>query len=322
MTLRDQIAPLAAAAKSAANTDALDVAFARVKGNRYAKGVFELAYQDLAAKQRGVPLWKALGGEKKPIKVGLTFDRSIQREDFFNGMQRAVDENFARVTLKLRPGWDVQILNFARVDYPAWLQLQVDVEGALDYDKHADTLYRMDDFFLNFVEQPLNPRDFVASAQLNDTLRTSVCLDESIESFADALIALDLQSCDVLCLKPGRVGGLSEARKIAEFAASKETKCYAGFDLGSSLSYRHLAALASTDNFEFATDYLRFEETFQQDLVPALQTKVITEPGDEEKNKPARDYRFIELWDEPGIGVEPDMDVLNKYALDRFEIKL
>lgn len=317
--LRDQIAPRVLEKGGIANTDLLEETYAKVRGNKQAKAVIEGAWQDLNARLLGQPLWKTLGGEKKPIKVGLTFDRSIQKEEFFTGLQRAVDENFVRVTLKIRPGWDVQVVSFARVDYPSWLQLQVDVEGELDYDKHADTLYRMDDFMLNCLEQPLNPRDLVAHAMLKGAVRTPLCLDESIESLADAHIAFDLETCGVVCLKPGRVGGLAEARRIAEFAQNKEVRCYAGFDLGSSLSYRHLAALASTSNFVLPTDYLRFEEVFEKDTVPALATTLVEEPGDEKKGRPARNFRNIELWDEPGIGVEPNMEELAQYVVDKFE---
>lgn len=319
ITLRDQIAPRVLEKGGLANVELLEETTSRIRGNKQAKAAVEGAWQDLNARMLNKPLWQVLGGEKKPLKVGLTFDRSVQKEEFFTGLQRACDENYGRVTLKIRPGWDVQVVSFARVDYPSWLQLQVDVEGELDYDKHADTLYRMDDFMLNCLEQPLNPRDFVAHAMLKQAVRTPLCLDESIQSLSDAHIAFDLECCGVVCLKPGRVGGLAEARRIAEFAENKEIKCYAGFDLGTSLAYRHLAALASTSNFVLPTDYMRFEEIFEQDSVPALKTTLVEEPGDEKKSKPARNFRYVELWDEPGIGAEPNMEELEKFVVDKFE---
>ena len=209
LALRDQIAPRVLAEGAFGSCELLENSYARVRGARAAKSAVEIAWRDLTSRAQGLPLWKALGGEKKTIKVGLTFDRAVEREEFFTELQRAVDDQFGRVSLKMRPGWDVQIVSFARVDYPSWLQLVVDVEGELDYEKHADTLYRMDDFSLVCLEQPLNPRDFVAHAQLNQTIRTPICLDESILSLSDADIAFDLESCDVVCLKPQRMGGLS-----------------------------------------------------------------------------------------------------------------
>ena len=318
ITLRDHIAPRVLERGGVAGADVLEETCARVRGNNHAKAAIETAWQDLNARQLNKPLWKVLGGEKKPLKIGLTFDRSVQREEFFSGLQRACDENFGRVTLKIRPGWDVQIVSFARVDYPAWLQLQVDVEGELDFDKHADTLYRMDDFSLACLEQPLNPRDFVAHAMLKTSIRTPICLDESIMSLEDAKIAFDLESCGYVCLKPGRVGGLASARKIAEFAESKNIGCYAGFDLASSLGFRHLAALASTSNFVLPMDYVRFEELFEYDPVPALSTTLVEEPGDEKKGRSARNFRYVELWDEPGIGAEPNLEEMSKYVVDKF----
>ncbi|MBQ9874632.1 MAG: hypothetical protein IJM30_09215 [Thermoguttaceae bacterium] len=319
LTLRDQIAPRVLEKGGIASVEILEESVAKLRGNKQAKGALELAWQDLNARLLGKPLWKVLGGEKKPLKIGLTFDRSIQREEFFSGLQRAVDENFGRVTLKIRPGWDLQVVSFARVDYPSWLRLQVDVEGELDFDKHADTLYRMDDFSLTCVEQPLAPRDFVAHAMLKDAIRTPLCLDESIESLSDAEIALDVECCGFFCLKPGRVGGLAESRRIAELAETKNVGCYAGFDLQTSLGFRALAALSSTSNFALPMDYVRFDEIFEYDPVPALPTILVEEPGDEKKGRPARNFRYVELWDEPGLGAEPDLEELKKFAVDQFQ---
>lgn len=320
LTLRDWIAPKLAEVKSVERAESLSELFAPIKGNRQAKAVAELAWQDLNARLRGEPLWKTLGGTNAPLKVGLTFDRFIEQDEFFSELKRVSEEKYARLTLKIRPGWDVQILNFARVDSPSWLQLQVDVEGGLNFEKHADTLYRMDDFFMNCVEQPLPPKDFVGAAMLKDVLRTPICLDESIESLEDAEMALDLEACRQICLKPGRVGGHWEARRIAEFAQNKGVGCYAGFDLQSSIGYRHLAALASTSNMTLPCDYLRLDETLAADLAAPLLAVETTTPADPEKKEPERTFRAVELWDEPGIGAEPNLEELAKYTLDRFEI--
>lgn len=321
LTLRDFFAPKFASLRSVANAKSIREAFAPFKGNNYAKAALETAWQDLDARIKGEPLWKTLGGEKRPIKLGLTFDRSVERDVFFKELARAVKEQFGRVTLKIRPGWDVQVLNFARMDSPSWLQLQVDVEGGLDMEIHADTLFRMDDFFLTFVEQPLNPRDFVAHAMLKNTLRTPVCLDESIESFEDAKIAFDLESCKYVCLKPGRVGGYSEALDIAKFARTNGGDVYAGFELGTSLAWRGVLALAAASGSALPVDYLRFDETLEYDLVPPLQPTLVEEPGVEGK-RPPRSFQYVELWDEPGLGAEPNLEEASKYVLDKFEIKL
>ena len=320
LTLRDCVVPMLAELRAVANAKALDDAFKTIKGNNFAKAAVETAWQDLDARIKGVPLWKALGAQKKPIKLGLTFDRSVERDEFFKELARAVQEQYARVTLKLRPGWDVQVVNFSRLDSPSWLQLQVDVEGGLDMELHADTLFRMDDFFLTFVEQPLNPRDFVAHAMLKNSMRTPICLDESIESLEDAKIAFDLESCKFVCLKSDRVGGLSNALDIARFAKTNEINAYAGFELGTSLAWRAVLALAAAIDSPFTTDYLRFDELLEYDLIPQLTPTLVEEPGDEKH--PPRSFRYVELWDEPGLGAEPNLEEMSKYVLDKFEIKV
>ena len=45
------------------------------------------------------------------------------------------------------------------------------------------------------------------------------------------------------------------------------------------------------------------------------------EPGDEKKSRPPRSFRYVELWDEPGLGAEPNLEEASKYVLDKFEFK-
>ena len=103
----------------------------------------------------------------------------------------------------------------------------IDCEGALSLN-YTEMLYRFDDFALEMVEQPLAAEDFVAHAMLQESLRTPICLDESIASPLHAEMAIDLKSCRQVNLKAGRVGGLTAARRSSRPARPPRSVAGAG----------------------------------------------------------------------------------------------
>jgi O-succinylbenzoate synthase len=72
------------------------------------------------------------------------------------------------------------------------------------------------------IEQPLSYNDIYQHSILQKELKTSVCLDESIHSLADAATAITLGACRIINIKQGRVGGLMESMRIARYADSLE----------------------------------------------------------------------------------------------------
>lgn len=324
LALTETLLPILEAAGGIESGEKLAEIFQSVKGNRHAKGAVDMAWWDLKAKIDGKPLWESLGGKKRPIPLGLTFDRypMTERERFFADLERAKNDHFRRISLKLRPGWEVEAVRAARDSCPSPIQLQIDAEGALDPDRHSDMLYRLQDFLPTLFEQPFDPMEYVGHAMLAESLRTPICLDESIGSPIQADIAADLGSCRVFCLKPGQVGGLTAGKAIHDSAQSERIACYAGMELTGSIGYRHLLALASLEGFTYPADYIRFEEVFADEpgepILPVLSVFPKKE-GDEAAK--SETYLAAELWNEPGIGFEPKSEMIEKYAITHFSIK-
>ena len=308
--------PLLAANRSVESGEKLAELFAPIRGNRHAKGALDLAWHDLDARLCGEPLWRRIGGEDRAIEVGLTFDRYDDREKFFADLDRARDEGYHRISLKIRPGWEIQAVRAARDSCPWPMLLQLDVEGALTQGGPNDLLYRVQDFMPTLIEQPYDASDYVGLAMLQEALRIPICLDESLETLAQAEMAADLESGKIFCLKPGRVGGLTEARAICARARERKIGCYGGFDLGSSVGWRHLLALSSLPGFELPCDSIRFEEVFTEEPgLPILPTRTVI-PNEETENKAkANSYLAAALWDEPGIGFEPNREIIEKYVV-------
>jgi len=321
LCLKDSLIPRVGRNKQINSGKQLEEIVDQIRGNRHAKGVLDMAWWDLHARKQQKPLHQIIGGTRRQLPLGLTFDRMESHEEFFAELQRAEADGFRRVTLKIRPGWDINMLSAVRAEFPR-LMIQCDVEGALSMAGHSDTIYRFDDFFPTMLEQPLSAREYVGHAMLQDSLRVPICLDESVTSYNEAEIAIDLRSASVICLNAGRLGGLTTAKAVHDLCVAGDVLCYSGCSFLSSVGYRHVAALASLPNCRFPTDYMRSVELFEADPGVPLPTSLVdlneTDLDCEIKGG-YTDTRVADLWNEPGIGFDPDREIIEKYATDHFE---
>src|SRR6185437_3394591 len=93
------------------------------------------------------------------------------------------------------------------------MALAVDANSAYTLDDSA-VLRQLDALDLVMIEQPLGREDLVRHAALQHSLRTPLCLDESITYLERAEDMVTLGSGRIINIKPGRVGGFSSSLAI------------------------------------------------------------------------------------------------------------
>jgi len=169
---------------------------------------------------------------------------------------------------------------------------------------------RLDDFNLAMIEQPLAYDDLVDHARLQEAIRTPVCLDESINSVHRVEQALDLGSCRWVNIKPGRVGGLTVAVKIHNLCQAQGVGCWVGGMLESAVGARICTALAMLDNFTYPADIFPSATYYRRDLA---QPGLTLTPGPDGAPQ-------VQAPDVPGIGAEPDAEMLEKQCVQRATI--
>jgi O-succinylbenzoate synthase len=302
--LRDWLAPAVQGATIDSGSE-LGQRLEPFRGNRFAKSALDTAWWDLSARLRGQPLHQLLGAARQAVEVGLTFDQMESTEEFLAAIGQAFAAGFERVKLKFRPGWEVGMVDAVRKEFPTET-IHIDCEGALSL-AHFEMLCRLDDFMLAMIEQPLADDDLVGHAMLQETVRTPIGLDEGVTTVAQAEMALELHSCKYLNLKPGRVGGLTPAVAIHDLCHENCVPCWVGAVPQSTIGARIGFALAAKANCTYPADFFRCDQLLQQDLAEPLL--------------PARDAsdgkQRVTLWSQPGIGVEPDRELLQKYCVNR-----
>ncbi|RPJ43428.1 MAG: o-succinylbenzoate synthase [Chloroflexi bacterium] len=255
-----------------ANPQEISARLAMFRGNRMAKAIIEMAFWDLWAKSLEQPLGRLLGGQRAAIPVGVSLGIQKSLEATREQVQIHLDQGYQRIKLKIKPGWDTQMIRFVREEFPD-ADLTVDANSAYSLaDIHI--LRELDQFRLDYIEQPLAYDDIIDHARLQSQISTSICLDESILSVEDTRKALELNAGRVINIKVARVGGHQEARRVHDVAQSFGVPVWCGGMLEGGVGRAHNIHLATLPNFTKPGDTSSSSRYWQQDIInELLETK-------------------------------------------------
>ncbi|WP_153731010.1 o-succinylbenzoate synthase [Sporosarcina obsidiansis] len=245
--------------------DDVSKAFTHFRGNYNAKAAIEGAVWDLYAKEQNLPLATALGGTKKQIEVGVSIGIQESEAKLLQKIEGFLDAGFKRIKVKVMPGWDLDILRAVRRQFPD-IQLMADANCAYSL-KDIDHLRHFDEFGLTMIEQPLDHGDIIDHAQLQAQIETPICLDESIHSAEDARKAIELGSCKIINLKIGRVGGLTESKKIHDLCQQYQIPIWCGGMLEAGVGRAHNIAITSLPNFSLPGDTAPSAHYWDEDII-------------------------------------------------------
>jgi O-succinylbenzoate synthase len=238
--------------------------FSRVRGHAMARASLENALWDLFGRAQGRSLGEMLGGVRPAVPVGVSVGIEPTLEELLAQVEGYVAAGYARVKLKIKPGWDVQVVRAVRERWPD-LALQVDANSAYTL-ADAARLAELDPFDLLLIEQPLHHDDMVDHAVLQRQLRTPICLDESIHSPEHARWALDIGACQIINIKVGRVGGFTAALQIHDLCAERGAPVWCGGMLETNVGRAGNLALAALPNFTLPGDISASARYFHQDI--------------------------------------------------------
>jgi o-succinylbenzoate synthase len=285
--------------KDLTSVDEAIAGYAKVRGHMMAKAGLEAALWDAFAKTRGISLSNMIGGTRKKIDVGV----SIGIQDSVAGLIKKVEgyiaEGYKRIKIKIAPGLDMQFVEALRKEFPNLL-LQVDANSAYTLDD-IDLFKKMDHYNLSLIEQPLGYEDIYDHSKMQRELKTPICLDESIHSLDDTRAAIELDSCRIINIKPGRVGGFTESKLIHDYCASMNIPVWCGGMLESGIGRAGNVALASLPNFTLPGDISASKRYYKTDIV---EPEFVVNPDG-----------TMDVPTKPGIGVEVNMRELDKVTV-------
>jgi O-succinylbenzoate synthase len=268
-------------------------ALSRFRGHMMAKAALETAVLDAELRAAGLSLGRYLGATRTRVPCGVSVGIMDSVPQLLDAVAGYLDEGYQRIKLKIEQGWDVQPVRAVRERFGDIL-LQVDANAAYTLAE-ARQLAALDPFDLLLIEQPLAEEDVRGHAELAKMLRTPICLDESITSAQAAADAISIGACRIVNIKPGRVGGYLEARRVHDVCAAHGVPVWAGGMLETGIGRAANLALAALPGFVFPGDTSGSSRYYHQDITPPF----------------VLDEGYLPVPSAPGIGVEPLPDVLD-----------
>ncbi len=256
----------------------------KIRGNRMAKAGLEFAMWDWFGRKEGRSLPSMLGGTRDRVAVGVSVGIQKDIDTLLKVVGNYIDNGYKRIKLKIKPGWDIEPTRAVRQAWPE-IALQVDA-NSIYHLSDAEHLAQLDQFNLLLIEQPLEHDDIFDHAKLQPKLRSPICLDESIVSPAHARWALEMKACGVINIKPSRIGGLADARRIHDLTQAAGIPVWHGGMLETGIGRTASVALASLPNFKLPGDISANNRYYKRDIVKNPFTlnddstlTVLTTPG-------------------------------------------
>jgi O-succinylbenzoate synthase len=286
-------------AKDSITAEDVPVVLKPFLGGQMAKAALETAVLDAQLKDQGISLAKYLGATKTKVECGVSVGIANNLDALVEEVKSYVDAGYRRIKLKIEPGWDYEAVKTIRNLYPN-MPLQVDANQAYSRND-GKLLAKLNEFNLLLIEQPLDEHDILGHALLAKEVKTPICLDESIISLQSAEDALALKATTVINIKPGRVGGYIESKKIHDLCVKNSIPVWCGGMLETGIGRAANLALAALPGFTLPGDTSASARYFKQD---------ITKPF-------VMDDGYLTVPTGPGIGIEPDLEFLNSITKNK-----
>jgi O-succinylbenzoate synthase len=264
-----------------------------------AKAALETAVLDAELREAGQSLGRYLGATRAEVACGVSVGIMDSIPQLLDAVAGYLDAGYLRIKLKIEPGWDIEPVRAVRERFGDIL-LQVDANTAYTL-ADARHLARLDPFDLLLIEQPLDEDDVRGHAELARVVRTPICLDESITSARATAAAIAMGACQIVNIKPGRVGGYLEARRIHDVCAANGIPVWCGGMLETGLGRAANIALAALPGFVLPGDTSASARYYTQDVTPPF----------------VLDHGHLPVPARPGIGIDPLPDVLDSVTTSR-----
>ena len=225
-------------------TDVMARLESRFEGNAPAKAGIDLALHDLAGKLLGVPLYKMLGVDSAKT-THLTYTIGLDSVEAMVRNSAEAAKKYKYLKVKLGCDHDADIIKSIAREVPSAI-IRGDVNGGWEA-RHA--IRMVNDVLapngVEFIEQPLHPKDMRGLALLYQHSVLPIVLDESIGTVDDIISHQDIT--DGVNIKLMKCGGICAALQMIHTARALGLKVMLGCRIETSLAITagvHLTPLA------------------------------------------------------------------------------
>ncbi len=282
------------------NIEELHQSMEFVRGHNIAKSGIDTAFYHLMSKHQGKSLSEYLGGTRTSVEVGISLGIEDNIGLLLEQINLAINKGYKRIKIKIKPGWDIEPIRQIRNQFGD-IPIMADANSAYTL-ADVDLFKQLDEFNLMMIEQPLGYDDIYEHSLLQHQIITPICLDESIETVADAKMAVEIGACKVINIKLSRVGGIYPAIKIHDICEKHNIPVWSGGMVESAIGKADCTALSTLPNFKLPGDISPSDRFFNKDIV---SSGLVLKEG------------FILVPTKPGVGVDVDEKRLDDLTVER-----
>ena len=264
----------------------------------------DMALWDIKGKALGLPIWKLLGGgfhQKIRPYASILFGATPQ--ETYERARRMRDRGFTAVKFGWEPmgqdeATDIALVRKAREGLGDGPDLMIDAGLVWDAKTAIQRARAFSDSNIFWLEEPLSPDDYDGYRKLSTATEVRIAAGEEESERRSFLELMDRGQIDIVQVDVTRCGGFTEAMKIASLAADRGLPVVNhGFT-----TYINVAAalhfLNSIPN-SFICEFVTEEETTLRDQI--TKQRIVARDG------------FVDIPQEPGLGIDLDDDAIEKY---------
>ena len=265
-------------------------------GHPYVKSAIDMACWDLLGKSTGRPVCDLLGGRHGDA---VELYRAISQrpaDEMADNVAGYRDEGYRKFQLKVGgdPAEDIARIRAAAAVLQSGETLIADANTGWRVDDAARVVKAVRDIDV-YIEQPCLSYEHCVSIRRRTSL--PFILDENIDGVDALLQACNDKAMDAINLKISKVGGISKARLIRDVCVSQNIPMTIEDSWGGDIITAAIAHLAHS-----TPERYRFSATDFNSYVSVHNAT----------GAPVRDNGTMMAGTAPGLGIEPDFDVLGE----------
>jgi len=268
-----------------------------------AAAAIEMAVADAHLRASGRSFADLLGVSGETVEPGAVLGIPESAEQLLASVESLAAAGYVRVKVKVAPGTEFDTVSalaqWAATHQGVTPQFQIDANGSYRPDQ-ADLLAQLDLLGLLCIEQPFDQDDLDSHRALASRMTTPICLDESLNGPHRVIEAVTTGACSVVCVKPARLGGIGAAFEVIEWCTANDVPWWIGGMFESGYGRRVTTALGALPGPALPGDLAPPETYLARDLVDSQTASV----------DPGSGRLTIQVSNVPGMGPEPDLDVL------------
>ncbi len=231
----------------------------------------EGAYLDLVAQSQNISLHHFFGAVQSKVEAGESVGLHPSLGEVLAEVEKYVSAGLSRVKVKIAHGRDLDIIREVRNAFPS---LCLGADANTDYTRgDIDHLAKLAEYDLAFVEQPFKADDYASHAALRRT-GIKICLDETIRDFETCRRAIQEKACDMVNIKPARIGSFRESKKIHDLCVENHIPLFGGGRLETGIGKTANAAFYALPGFTEASDITPPQDYLESDvIIPPFEVK-------------------------------------------------